>query len=320
MDSWRWVARFDSGGTMDRLERQGFLGPDSTKILHDLTVGLIGLGGGGSHEVQQMAHLGIGGYILVDPDTIDWTNTNRLVGGTLEDVECKRPKVEIAERIIRGLQPDARIKVVQGRWEAALEQLKGCDVILGAVDSYIARDQIERFCRRFLIPYIDIGMDVLALGADHGYLVSGQVILSSPGQPCLWCCGFIDAEKLSKEAAQYGSAGGRPQVVWPNGVLASTAVGLLIQVVCPWHQKAAEFTHLIYDGNRGTVTPSPWMAALQNKVCPHFPTSEVGDPGFDVRVLNAACETESQQAHRPSPPPSANPSNWWQRVLHYMKR
>lgn len=271
---------------MGRFERQNFLGPDSTKVLHALNVGFIGIGGGGSHEVQQMAHVGIGGYVLVDPDTIDWTNTNRLVCGTLGDVECKRPKVKIAERIIRGLQPDARIKVVEGRWETALEELKGCDIIFGAVDSYVARDQIERFCRRFLIPYIDIGMDVLALGADRGYLVSGQVILSSPGRPCLWCCGFLDEEKLRKEAAQYGGAGGRPQVVWPNGVLASTAVGLLVQLVCPWHSMTTDFTYLVYDSNRGTVTPSPWVAALQNKVCPHFPTTEVGDPGFDIRHSN----------------------------------
>lgn len=300
---------------MDRLERQGFLGPKSTQVLHNLTVGLIGIGGGGSHEVQQMAHLGIGGYVLVDPDTIDWTNTNRLVGGTLGDVECKRSKVHIAERIIRGLQPDARIKMVQGRWETVLEELKGCDIILGAVDSYVARDQIERFCRRFLIPYIDIGMDVLALGADRGYLVSGQVILSSPGRPCLWCCGFLDEEKLRKEAAQYGGTGGRPQVVWPNGVLASTAVGLLVQLVCPWHTKTTDFTYLVYDGNRGTITPSPWVDSLQSHTCPHFPDSEVGDPGFDIRKLsNTNSANVAHNITRPNPRDISKRA-WWRRLL-----
>jgi len=305
---------------MDRFERQSFLGPNSTKVLRNSTVGLIGLGGGGSHEVQQMAHLGVGGYVLVDPDTIDWTNTNRLVGGTLGDVECKRPKVHIAERVIRGLQPDARIKVVQGCWETELEELKRCDIILGAVDSYVARDQIERFCRRFLIPYIDIGMDVLALGDDQGYLISGQVILSSPGGPCLWCCGFLDEEKLSKEAAKYGGAGGRPQVVWPNGVLASTAVGLLVQLICPWHSRTTDFTYLVYDGNRGTVTPSPWMAALQNRSCPHFPASEVGDPGFDVRTLNAKRTAKGPSNSIGSPPSAATRPIWWRRMLSFERK
>ena len=304
---------------MDRFERQSFLGPNSTSVLRNSTVGFIGLGGGGSHEVQQMAHLGIGGYVLVDPDTIDWTNTNRLVGGTLKDVECKRPKVHISERVIRGLQPDARIKVVQGRWETVLEELKGCDIILGAVDSYLARDQIERFCRRFLIPYIDIGMDVLPLGDGHGYLVSGQVILSSPGRPCLWCCRFLEEQKLSKEAAQYGGAGGRPQVVWPNGVLASTAVGLLVQLISPWHSKATDFAYLVYDGNRGTITPSPWVAALQNQACTHFPASEVGDPGFDIRMLNSARTAKEPSIRHQSPPPTIRPV-WWRRLLPVVRK
>ena len=44
---------------MSRLDRQSFLGPDSDTILHEATIGVIGLGGGGSHIVQQSAHLGI---------------------------------------------------------------------------------------------------------------------------------------------------------------------------------------------------------------------------------------------------------------------
>ena len=58
---------------------------------------------------------------------------------------------------------------------------------------------------------------------EKGFLISGQVILSMPGHPCMRCCGFITDERLKQEAERYGAAGARPQVVWPNGVLASTA-------------------------------------------------------------------------------------------------
>ena len=51
--------------------------------------------------MQQLAHLGIGRFVLFDPDKIVFLNTNRLIGGTLEDVRLDRPKVEIAERLIR---------------------------------------------------------------------------------------------------------------------------------------------------------------------------------------------------------------------------
>jgi molybdopterin-synthase adenylyltransferase len=90
-------------------DRQSFLGPDSDVDLLEATIGLIGLGGGGSRFAQQCAHLGIGGYVPCDPDIIEDTNTNRLIGGTLADVQQKLAKVSIAERTIRALQPNARI-------------------------------------------------------------------------------------------------------------------------------------------------------------------------------------------------------------------
>jgi len=265
---------------MNRLARQSFLGSDSESILEAATIGLAGLGGGGSHAAQQAAHMGIGGYVLVDPDHIDLTNTNRLVGGTLADVDRGLAKVRIAARLIRGLQPRARIHAVHGSWHDAIDGLKRCNVIIGAVDSFKERDQLERFARRHLIPYIDIGMDVHEV-APRQFLAAGQVILSMPGKPCLRCCGMVTDERLAREAEKYGAAGARPQVVWSNGVLASTAVGLVAQVLTPWFPKPSGFVYLEYDGNRGTVTQSARMAALADQACPHHPSDETGHPTFD---------------------------------------
>ena len=41
---------------MSRLARQSFLGPTSDAILEAATIGLVGLGGGGSHLAQQAGH------------------------------------------------------------------------------------------------------------------------------------------------------------------------------------------------------------------------------------------------------------------------
>lgn len=269
---------------MKRLDRQSFLGGDSDDVLGAATAGLVGLGGGGSHHAQQLAHVGVGGFVLVDPDAIDLTNTNRMVGGTLADVEAELPKVEIAARVIRSVQPDARIKALKSDWRLVLDDLKGCDVLLGAVDSFKDRDQLERFARRFLIPYVDIGMDVLQLPDDQ-FLISGQVILSMPGGPCLRCCHLITDERLQREAERYGAAGGRPQVVWPNGVLASTAVGIVLELLTPWHRSLSGLIYMEYDGNRRTVSASHWMNVLEHHACPHYRPAETGEPGFDARLL-----------------------------------
>lgn len=263
-----------------RLDRQSFLGRSSSQVLSGATVGIAGLGGGGSHVVQQLAHVGIGGYVLADPDVIEDTNTNRLVGGTLKDVELALPKVQIAERVIRGLVPGARIVAQAKPWHELVEHLRVCDVIVGALDSYKEREQLERFARRNLVTLVDVGMDVHDCG-EQGTLISGQVIRSVPGYPCLRCCGFLTDALLEREAQAYGAAGGRPQVVWPNGVLASTAVGLVIQQITPWFPKPPAFAYFEYDGNRSTVAPAPYMRLTSDAaVCPHHPPEEAGDPFF----------------------------------------
>jgi|HubBroStandDraft_1064217.scaffolds.fasta_scaffold02359_9 hypothetical protein len=295
---------------MSRLDRQSFLGPDSEAILSAATIGIIGLGGGGSHIAQQAAHLGIGCYVNADPDAIEDTNTNRLIGGTLADAAVSRPKVTIAERLIRGLQPEARIISAQADWHANVDDLKLCDVILGAVDSFKEREQLERFARRHLIPYLDIGMDVHELGGQ-GFLLSGQVILSMPGAPCMRCCGFITDERLEQEARRYGAAGSRPQVVWSNGVLASTAIGLLTQILTPWYSNPSAFVFLDYDGNKGTITRNPRMELLKNHVCPHHPADETGDPLFDIR----------RQSFASRPVAAAAPTaSWWRRAWERVMR
>jgi hypothetical protein len=299
---------------MSRLDRQSFLGPRSDLILDAATIGLVGLGGGGSHVAQQAAHMGIGGYVTADPDIIEDTNTNRLIGGTLADVAVKRPKTEIAERLIRGLQPNARIISVKDNWLAAVDDLKLCDVIVGAVDSFKEREQLERFARRHLIPYIDIGMDVHDLG-KKGFLVSGQVVLSVPRAPCMRCCGFITDERLKQEAERYGAAGSRPQVVWSNGVLASTAVGLLTQILTPWYSNPPGFVYLDYDGNKGTVTLNKRMELLKNHVCPHHPADETGDPLFDIRTQKFVARPVAVATPEGEPRQS-----WWQRLRNRLRR
>src|SRR3546814_9785272 len=75
-----------------------------------------------------------------------------------------------------------------------------------------------------------------------------------------------------------------PQVVWPNGVLASTATGLMVKALTPWHSKPLESVCLEYDGNKHTVSTSAKMSVLRSRECTHYQANQVGDPFFDVRI------------------------------------
>jgi molybdopterin-synthase adenylyltransferase len=196
----------------DRYSRQSFLGEHAETWIGTCVVGIIGLGGGGSHIVQQLAHIGFLHYNLYDGDIVKDHNLNRLIGATRADAVRKLPKIEVARCVILGLQLGASIEAYQERWQEHPEPLRGCDLIFGCVDGLAERRELEACARRYLIPYIDIGVDVHTVGAEPPQM-AGQVILSMPGEPCLTCMGFLSETDLAREAAQYGDAGSRPQVV-----------------------------------------------------------------------------------------------------------
>jgi molybdopterin/thiamine biosynthesis adenylyltransferase len=266
-----------------RLDRQSFLGPDSADILDVCCAAIIGLGGGGSHINQQLAHLGVGNPAIVDPDKVEETNLNRLVGATEEDVALERSKVFAAERLIRAVNPWAHVISHKDNWQDHADELRSCDIIFGCVDSFIEREQLETFARRHLIPYIDIGMDVHRV--EGSFSISGQVAVSMPGGPCLRCLGIITDERLKQEAQRYNAAGGKPQVVWPNGLLASAAVGMFVKLFTPW-EKEIKFPILLeYDGDAQTLMPSNKLKYLSGH-CPHFEgLHNVGDPFFGFRLV-----------------------------------
>lgn len=219
----------------ERAKRQSFLGEASGSLLSRLRVGIVGLGGGGSHVAQQLAHIGVGHFVLLDPDRIEESNLNRLVGATVDDVQIQEWKVRISSRTIQGLNAMATIDAVTAPWQERAELLRDCDLVFGCLDSFATRSELERMARRYLLPYIDIGMDVHQ--TSDRYLIVGQVALSMPGEVCLWCMNVLRNDLLAQEAAQYGAAGGRPQVVWANGILASAAVGIMMQLTTPWHKE-----------------------------------------------------------------------------------
>src|SRR5208282_3603331 len=96
-------------------------------------------------------------------------------------------------------------------------------------------------------------MDVHQMSGE--FFIGGQVALSMPEGPCLRCMGIIDDRALGLEAQQYGAAGGRPQVVWQNGLLASLAVGFFVQLVSPWHKGLNLPLLLEFDGTLRQCPP-----------------------------------------------------------------
>jgi len=263
--------------TDEIFSRQSFLGDNSQRAFDATVIGIVGLGGGGSHVAQQLGYAGLKRFRLFDGDVADESNLNRLVTASESDAIARVLKVELARKKILSVNSKAIVEVYACRWQERPEVLHGCDIVVGCVDSFAERRELEIACRRHLVPLIDIGMDVQIVG-DEPPRMGGQVILSMPGEPCMRCLGFLNEASLAREAALYGDAGPRPQVVWPNGILASSAVGIVVDILTSWTRSPRRAVYLMYDGNAGTITPHPRFVYYDGTPCQHFPLDQVGTP------------------------------------------
>jgi hypothetical protein len=263
----------------ERSRRQSFLGEQSDEVLADTTIGIVGASGGGTPIAQAAAHIGFGTTHLFDPDFAEEHHRHRLIGISSAAVKHKWKKVRVAQRLMSRVHPEGCVVPHACNWQEAHEVLRSCDIVFSCVDGYLVRDELERYLRRFHVPLIDIGMDVTR--HESGYTIYGQAILSLPGRHCMRCFGLIRDELLQEEAGRYGDAGARAQVIWPNAALASTAIGMAMGLLLPWHSALAIAPYLVYDGNRLEIAPSPRLKHLQDLSCRHYDGSQrTGDVMF----------------------------------------
>jgi hypothetical protein len=71
-------------------------------------------------------------------------------------------------------------------------------------------------------------------------------------------------------------------VVWANGVLASIAVGLLVDLLTAWSGLPPEGGYLHFDGNTHLVSRSARIE-FAPATCLHFRAGSVGEPVFHLR-------------------------------------
>lgn len=203
-------------------------------------VGIVGLGGIGSHIAQGLAYLGVRSFVLVDDDRAEDTNLNRLVGAVPVDVVNKTPKVFIAERHIRQIQPEAEVLPVDKnlRSREALETLIGCPTIFGCVDHDAPRLVLMELAAAYELVLIDSASEIVP-DPESGKITEagGRVVFGRPGDFCLACADQIDMERAkeelqSPEAREVQRAHGygigervvAPAVISLNGVVANLAL------------------------------------------------------------------------------------------------
>lgn len=237
-------------------------GTTGQQVLSQLCVAVVGLGGTGSVVAQQLAHLGVGRFVLIDPDKVEATNLNRLVGAVLEDVG--NTKVSVAARHIKAINSQAQCEEIVGdiTYLDVAAHLPNVDFIFGCTDSVASRAVMNQLAYQYLVPCIDVGVGIYVNAGKVEY-ITGRAQMLSPGLACMVCTDKLDAEQIRRELMtederrkdQYiqGEKIPQPAVVSLNSTMSSAAVTMFLAAVTGIPSDARL---LHYDGIRGAMRPA----------------------------------------------------------------
>lgn len=185
-------------------------GEGRTKNIGCLDIGIVGAGGLGSPLIELIARDKPKSVLICDPDNIEASNLNRIVGATEKDIG--RKKAEFYAEYIKSISSNTEVKAFsQSFYDPIVQQtFVQADVIFGAVDSG-ARHSINQLCMSHLIPYFDLGASIASENGEPSF-IGGQVYSVIPGKDvCLSCSGVFENllhEYLSPNARAANAAQG----------------------------------------------------------------------------------------------------------------
>ncbi|USZ68532.1 ThiF family adenylyltransferase [Halorussus salilacus] len=207
------------------------------------TVAVVGTGGLGFSLTKQLARLGVQHLVLIDPDTVERSNLNRLTGATVWDVG--RQKVTVLAQQLHDTGLDLTVETVPDPVEDATDALTDCDVVVGTVDQVSTRSVLNQYCVRHLRYYIDAGTVIRTADEEQVTAIEGIVQLVAPGaSACYACLDRADPERARREQLSTAQLDAEvaegyieesalapdPAVVTLNGTIASQAAAVFARL------------------------------------------------------------------------------------------
>jgi len=265
-----------------------WLGEEGQRRISDTHLVVCGVGGAGSVIVANARGLGFKKITLIDPDVVETSNLNRLIGAERDDVG--KLKVEVMEREVKKVDPDAVVHALPCRSEEddARYAIIDGDVVISGLDTLASRFEIQVLAARYLKPLLDIGSGITLKGgqgevADMG----GQVVFYYPGGPCLACQGvpiFEAVSGLSEEIRKSvgyirGTDFTPPSVITINSVLGGAAMNTLVKYLVGLPVKS---THVKYDLLAENVYRFNFLKKEECPICGQYGLEGRGDEFTEI--------------------------------------
>lgn len=178
------------------------LGLDTMRdIMESQAISIIGVGGLGSIVAEHLIHMGFHEVNLIDPDVLEMSNLNRVVGAYYKDAEQGRAKVEVVKRHLININPKATVRAYQRDiHDAEVESVVALsDWIIIATDNHSSRLRAQQLAVEYFVPLISVGVNI-TVSDNKIEDMSGEVITARVGDYlCLSCLQRINPTKVASE-------------------------------------------------------------------------------------------------------------------------
>jgi hypothetical protein len=140
---------------------------------------VVGCGQIGSHVIPHLARVpAVDRVTLIDRDHYEAAN---MANQAIDRQDVGKPKARVQAARLRRIRPDLRIDAYVALVEDLPLGVMRCDLILGCLDSRIARMHVNQSAWRLGVPWLDAGVETGSL------LVRVNAYMPSDDQPCLEC-------------------------------------------------------------------------------------------------------------------------------------
>lgn len=150
---------------------------EMTAELSGITAGVIGVSGTGSIVAEQVCRLGFGRVILIEFDTVEHKNLNRILNAIKTDADIGMAKVQVFSDRANQYRDQPYVVPVNANVlsREAVLALAESDVVFSCVDKLRARSVADLLSQSFLLPLLDVGVGISTRNLENGEFAVDEV-------------------------------------------------------------------------------------------------------------------------------------------------
>lgn len=270
--SWNDAVRPAPAPTAAQVRTVSAWGDTVQASLARLRVLVVGVGTVGLDLAIRLVQAGIQHVSVMDFDTVEVLNLDRLITASRLDAALFRSKVYVALRAMRASATAAAPKLEGHELSvckpAGLRAALDYDVIFSCVDRPWPRAVLNQIAYTDLIPVIDGGLaiDPFPHGGMRNATWRAHVI--TPGRPCMQCTGQIDGAQVARDRT--GLLDDQTYIK-TAGIKAPSRENVSLLAPSVTASMLAQFTSLtVAPGRIGA--PSPLRFSLSTHTLEHLPS------------------------------------------------